>query len=322
MTANATNTGFTAVRTLSNAAYVANFYCQDIAGNLNNTMNVSFTVNVPAAVVETPASGGGGGGGSSVPQLSFSLDKDSFEKTIILNRIAFETIQITNDKKTPQQFTLGIETIEDIIAIDETTFSILAGETKEVELKIVSPKETGIYAGKLIIKGEGKTKVVNIIINVKTDKSLFDITLTVPKSMKVMNPGNNFTAQIDLIQMGIREKIDVTLNYVIKDFDGNTYLQESETIAVLEQKSIQKEFYTENILVGDYVFGVELIYPDGVAVASSQFKVKNKVELLEKENMITIIIILAVAITIIFVITFAMARRYRNMLNKIKKNKT
>ena len=54
--------------------------------------------------------------------------------------------------------------------------------------------------------------------------------------------------------MGIKEKMDVTLNYVIKDFEGNIYLQESETIAVFEQSSIAKEFHktinkTEGLLL-------------------------------------------------------------------------
>jgi hypothetical protein len=38
-----------ATKTLSNANYVSNFYCSDLVGNLNNSMNVSFSVAVPVA---------------------------------------------------------------------------------------------------------------------------------------------------------------------------------------------------------------------------------------------------------------------------------
>ncbi len=316
MTANATSTGHTASQTLSNAAYTSNFYCADIAGNLNNTENVSFTVSVPSG---TAAPSGGGGGGETSVSLSFSLDKTSFEKTIVLNRITFDNVIITNDKATPQQFTLSVGTLGDIIFLDETTFTLLAGESKKIELKIVSPEETGIFAGKLIIKGEGTTKSVNIVVNTKTEKSLFDVTMTIPKIMKVIKQGKNLDAQIDLLQMGLKEKMDVTLNYIIKDFEGNTYLKESETLAVSEQITIQKEFHSANIPTGDYVLGVEVIYPDGVAVASSQFKIEEKTGLGAK-NINIIMVILALAVILVFAVVFIAIRRYRNVLNKLKKH--
>jgi hypothetical protein len=95
--------------------------------------------------------------------------------------------------------------------------------------------------------------------------------------MKTIEPSEILSSQIDLLQMGIKEKMDVTLNYIIKDFSGKVYLSETETIAVENQKTIEKEFYTDGFPEGDYVLGVELIYPDGIAVASSHFKIAGKI---------------------------------------------
>ncbi len=61
LTSNATGTGHTASRTLTNANYILNAYCHDLLGNENNTENVSFRVAVPAAEEEEETSGGGGG---------------------------------------------------------------------------------------------------------------------------------------------------------------------------------------------------------------------------------------------------------------------
>lgn len=54
MTANATNTGFTASKTLSNGDYyVANYYCSNIYGNLNNTESAFFSVSVSSTASST-----------------------------------------------------------------------------------------------------------------------------------------------------------------------------------------------------------------------------------------------------------------------------
>ena len=110
--------------------------------------------------------------------------------------------------------------------------------------------------------------------------------------------------------------MDVTLNYVIKDFSGIVHLTESETLAILDQKSISKEFHTEELVPGDYVLGTELIYADGVAVASSQFKVKSKLGVEIGEIFIIVLIVIASAV---LVVIYLIVRRYRRMLKSMKK---
>ena len=138
--------------------------------------------------------------------------------------------------------------------------------------------------------------------------------------MKSIITGSTLFSQINLLEMGLKENIDVTLHYEIKDFSGNTYMKESETLAVYDQKSINKEFNTEQLPPGDYVLGVELKYSDGVAVASSQFKVREKV--LEKSfNNIILVIILSALIFILTAIILII-KRYNNLKKKLKsKNK-
>ena len=196
--------------------------------------------------------------------------------TLVVNRLEFNTLKISNDGDSNETFSLSVEELEDLIVFEEDTLAINPGESRNVEFEVTAPREPGIYTGKILVISGSKTEEILVVINVKTEKSLFDITIIIPQVMKSMNPGSDLEAQITLLEMGLLEEIDVTLNYIIKDFSGNLLLTESETIAVYDQKVLQKEFETSSLPLGDYVLGVELIYPDGVAVASSQFKVQEK----------------------------------------------
>ncbi|MEA2035931.1 MAG: NosD domain-containing protein [Nanoarchaeota archaeon] len=61
------NTAHTKIATLANAYYEFYVKCNDTIGNvMNESGNISFTVNVQTQVVEGSGSGGGGGGGGSI----------------------------------------------------------------------------------------------------------------------------------------------------------------------------------------------------------------------------------------------------------------
>jgi len=315
LTANVVGTSHTASRTLPYATYSANIYCSDLLGNSDNSKNVLFTITAP----ETPTtvSSGGGGGGAPVyqPAVGFSTNIDSYETSISLNRIEFGKITITNDGDLTEEYSINVQTIGDIISFEENKVTIESKGSRTIEFKVLSPKESGIYTGKIIISVGSKKKEILASVNVKTEKNLFDITLLIPKSSKTISPGSNLQSQINLLEMGLKENIDVTLRYTIKDFEGNVYLTESETIAVYDQKTIEKEFHTEELQSGNYVLGVELIYPDGVAVASSHFQVKEKTL---SNNRLLIYFIFGIVV-IIFSALILGIRKYKSMSKKLKR---
>ena len=67
--------------------------------------------------------------------------------------------------------------------------------------------------------------------------------------------------------------MDVTLNYVIKDYNNRIYLTRSETVLVENQINFKRNFDTGVLPVGSYIVGLELIYPNGVAPSSAHFEV-------------------------------------------------
>lgn len=323
LTANSAGTIHTATATIStDGDYVANYYCADLYGNANNTKNVSFSVAIPVSSPGTGGSTGGGGGGSittTTPAVSdFSVSPPSVERTLAVNRIELGQIEIENNADSSRTFNVKVEVLNSMISFEQNSITVDAKGSGKFEFRITPPDEVGIYTGKIIITAGSMKKEIPVGINVKTEKSLYDIVVTIPKSLKVLSLGENLFAQIDLLQMGIKEKMDVTLNYVVKDFSGKVYLVESETIAVENQKVVEKEFNTDELPAGDYVLGIELIYPDGVAVASSQFQVKEKV-LIEKKNAVMILVLASLAF--ISLVIFLIVRRYRKALKAISKKK-
>ncbi|MEK6758000.1 MAG: hypothetical protein AABX88_02625, partial [Nanoarchaeota archaeon] len=322
------NLSFTDPRILRDGSVCPSTICTEISytgGNLIFNVTQFSVYSAEETPVTTPTTttttGGGGGGGSAavIPPyegLGFSVTPENFEKTIELRRIDFGSITIDNLEDEEKNFDVSVEVLDEIIVFDESSFVIDSKGTKKIEFEIHSPREPGVYTGKIIVSSGNLKKEVLVIINVRTEKGLFDIILTLPKNMKILNVGKNLNVQIDLIQMGLKNKMDVTLNYVIKDFSGNTYWAESETIAVEEQKKLDKEIFTDELKSGDYVLGVELIYPDGVAVASSQFKIKDKLELDINEILMLSLALLLIMVAIVIYMTI---KRYKKATRHLKK---
>jgi hypothetical protein len=103
--------------------------------------------------------------------------------------------------------------------------------------------------------------------------------------------------------MGEQQRIDATLNYIIKDFSGRTYMAESETMMIEGQKTFKKQFYPKNLLPGNYIIGLELVYPNGVATTSAHFSVVSRLqEVLRMYTAGMTIAILALFTTIIMLI--------------------
>ena len=291
-------------------------YCNDTTNNLGNA-SISF---VQSVTTTTTTTGGGGGGGTPTPVVvtpaQFSFSTDSYSTTVSLGKIESDTITLTNGQDSQKDFMLSVETIENIIDLDENSFSLGAGESKEIKFRIIAPEKTGIYPGKIVIISKGVRKEINIVINIKTEKSLFDVTLSIPKNMRVFSAGKILISQINLLQMGIKEKVDVTMNYLIKDFEGNVLLSESETFAVTDEKSLTKEFHTEGMIPGDYVLGVELIYPEGVAVASSQFKIEEGFVFGKKEMILSTLVFVLILVSAL--IGFSI-KKHKKMIKKLKR---
>ena len=256
---------------------------------------------VPSTPAATTASSSGGGGGAAtiynqISDLTFVPDSFSLPETAGIKDS--QKIYITSSALSQVDVSASVVGLEDIIKLSEDIFSIPGGETKILELEILA-NESGILTGKIRFSSGGKISEVPVILNVNSELSLFDVSLDISDASKTINIGENLKAQITLLQAGLQEKRDVKINYLVKDYDGKTYLESSETLAVFKEKTYLHDFNTRDLIEGTYVAGIEVVYSGGIATAGHQFKVASPN--IKSLNLLAIILLL-VAISILAVL--------------------
>jgi hypothetical protein len=230
--------------------------------------------SAPSTHAATPSGGGGGAGPPAPPKkIELKIGPESIKISATAGITTDKTITIENTGETEVEAILST-TLQGIIKFTVDILKLQAGEKTAQEFTITPPKEPGVYTGKIIVVYGNKRIEMPIILNVKSEKILFDVSVDIPDRYINIEPGDKMGSQITLVQVGPQEKADVLVNYAIKDFEGETLLKESETIMVSKQKSYAKEFDTQNLPIGSYILGVEVIYLGGVATASAQFNIQ------------------------------------------------
>ena len=317
---NATNSS------IADGSYTFQVYANDTAGNRNDTENITFSIDttVVDGDGEVSSGGGGGGGGGTVitsdESDSIVITPEEFSINVISGKESQREFIIINNGDKTISLSIGIEGLEEFI--DVVRFIILRpGEQKTIELRI-SSVERGLKVGKIIIRsGTNIIKEYPVVINIKSENFLFDSVITISGLSKIISKGEKLIAQINLLQISPKEKIDVTATYVIKDFSGNIYFEESETFFVLEEKEFIKEFPTGGLPPGKYILGLEIVYPGAFATSSSQFEVKERgfgLPGLTRQQLIAVSFVVIITILVI-VSLFFIIRRTRKFRRKLKK---
>jgi hypothetical protein len=253
-----------------------------------------------------PPSGGGGGGGAALVDENVIVSLSELNFNLVLGTTKEFVVNVSNVAEVVKTVSVSSENLGDILmAVD--SFQLQPGETKELVLKFVSPSEVGSYS---VIVYVGGNPIVTTV-NVRSKELLFDAMIVVPDSFKEISKGQGLEAQVTLLPMGEKDdRVDVTLNYLIKDFAGNIYLIESETILVDSEKNFKKEFNTGSLVGGNYVVALELVYPGGVATSSSHFSVLDRRYVFVDELIILgVLILLIVLVLIIWRVSIILNRR-------------
>ncbi len=251
--------------------------------------------------------GGGGGGGAGVSQITVTPNNVTLNLAVNTNKEQVFVVENTGD--TIFNITVFQNNLDGKIIVSETSFTLSPGETKDLVVTFVASSETGIFSGTLNIGGE----LILVTLNVKTKLLLFDSNIVVLNDDYIVPRGSKLKTSVTLIPMGDKERLDVTLNYVIKDFDGRDYLTRSETVLVEEQVNFQRNFDTGILPIGQYVVGLELIYPNGVAPSSAQFEI-----IAMKETTffgkVVLYLIYAILIILVLIIIFILARLIKQII--------
>lgn len=235
--------------------------CDD--GNLINGDGCSSSCTIEAG-------GGGGGGGGGAGGISISVSPTEINLNLAVNTNQEQKVLVTNTGANTATVTVSQTGLNKMVILpDDVSFSLSAGETKEITFIFVALSEEGIFTGRLTIGG----KQIPVSLNVKSKLLLFDSNIIVLNEDYLVHRGDKLRTAVTLIPLGDKERMDVTLNYVIKDYDDRVYLTRTETVLIEEQVNFRRNFDTGILPLGQYIVGLELVYPNGVAPSSAHFEV-------------------------------------------------
>lgn len=238
--------------------------CDD--GNTVSGDGCSSTCQTEAAA---PPTGGGGG----VVAQNILVNPTEFNINLAINTNVEEQILVTNLGLSSLNLSVFQQNLGGMILLSHTSLGLNPGESKVITVVFVALSQTGIFTGKIKIG----IKEVLVSLNIRTKLLLFDSNIVVLNRDYLVKQGNKLETEVTLIPLGDPSRLDVTLNYVIMNFDSNkTFLTHSETILIEEEVKFRRDFDTGALPVGPYIIGLELIYPNGVAPSSASFEITER----------------------------------------------
>lgn len=254
-----------------------------------------------------PGGGGGGGGGGRVTAGNLTVSPSQFYINILINTNVQKILTVTNIGTASRAVSVTQAGLNNMVIIENTSIILAAGQTREIGLIFVAPNQTGIYNGTIHVG----TIAIPVTLNVLKEFVLFDSNIVVLNNNYQVPQGDALQTEVTLIPMGGPVRMDVTLNYAVKNLNGTIFLTRSETLLVEGQKSIRRDFDTGGLPLGKYIVELELIYPFGVAPSSAHFDVIENVR--DVFSMVVYWIMFVIVLILIVLIILTIIRTIRRM---------
>ena len=233
---------------------------------------------------------GGGGTGTAgsygqsepIPKQEpeiFTINKDTINVKLKQGETKKESFEIMNQGNETFYFMINPIKTENFLKISNRTFELAPGERIEILLDFIARENIlpDLYLGKLIIETQNQQKEILIVMEVESDKSLFDIRTEIDRRYRSIRRGEEVVAKIELFNLGGVDRVDVMMEYIIKDAEGNELLREHEMLAIETKISFLKEFQMPYSLgEGDYALYTRVVYEGEVASSSAWFSIVSK----------------------------------------------
>ena len=228
-------------------------------------------------------SGGGGGGGLLAKiQTNFSVSKNIIKISLKQGETKKETFTIKNIGTSIFDIKTYLDEIKKFKVSpeeNEITTTLNPNEEKNIDIifKALENEIPEIYPHKIRLKGPSVEKEITTIIEVDSAHPLFDVDVNVLPDTKKILAGEEIVMEINLFNVRGFGRVDVTVEYSIKDLQGNLLSTEHETLAVeTEAKFTRKVLVPSNLRPGTYVAFVKVIYADSTGISSDVFEVQAK----------------------------------------------
>ena len=274
-----------------------------------------FTCTAGACVSEGAGGGGGGGGAGGSVAANIIFDPEEFNINLAINTNVEEKIIVTNLGNSELSLSVSQQNLDGLIFLSDNLIELGIGESKTIDVVFIALSQTGIFTGKIIIGG----KTILVSLNIRTKLLLFDSNIVVLNRDYLVRQGDKLETEITLIPFGDPERLDVTLNYVIKDFDEEVFLTHSETLLVEEEVTFRRDFDTGILPIGAYVVGLELVYPNGVAPSSASFTILERAPVsFGAFFFYLLILLLIIAIIVISILIYRWYKKQRENQQNIQ----
>jgi hypothetical protein len=195
---------------------------------------------------------------------------------------------------------LGLQTL---ILLSDKAVTLQPGESKVITIDFLARENTApdLYLGSIKVKGVQIEKELLLAIEVKSKTALFDVIAEIPSTYLYVLPGEQLVANINLLSFGKPQRIDGTLEYIIKDSSGNIILSKNESVALETRASFIKSFeIPADLAYGVYILHVKLTYDRQAASSSAFFTVgKPPVSVLTPSAVYAIIALAALALALL-----------------------
>ena len=267
--------------------------CDD--GNAEAGDGCSATCQTEPPVVDDDDGAGAGGGGVVA---NISVDPDEFNVNLAISTTKEESILVTNLGSSELTVNVRQEGLDSYLILGASNLTMQPGQSSILNVVFVALSDPEIVTGKIIIGG----KTVLVTLNIQSTLLLFDSNIVVLNENFKVEQGDDLETLVTLIPFGDPTRLDVTLDFTIRDFRNQIYLTKSETLLVERQINLERNFETGFLPVGDYVVGLVLKYPNGVAPSSASFEVIEKVPLSIFGRLILFLIILILLVLILIII--------------------
>ncbi len=276
--------------------------------NFNVSHFTAFTAEeTPSSPSNSPSVSSSFGGSGSIkksPEIgvnSMEITPDKFIKILIKQKEKKqESFTIKNTGTINLNINLLIQGIDAFTKINEKSFTLAPGETKKVNLEFngLENKDPNVYTGRILIHGNNLEKAIPVILELESKKPLFDINIKIPEGYSYVKSGQNIPFNVKLLELEELSKVDVNMEYNIKNEEGTTITSSSETIGVEKQADFTKTLtIPENIPKGNYLVYVRVLYSGEVASASESFTVGKKPFTVSQILIYLLIFLLLISVT-------------------------
>ena len=196
-------------------------------------------------------------------------------------------------------------------------------------MRIPETAEKGLHFLKITLSspfGESETESSFQLIKEETKNqiiikfSLFDINVEIPDDYKTIAPGDELLSSIKLVNLGSEGRVDVFLDYEIRDKAENVLSKKKETVAVETQANFVRIFdIPENTSPGKYTLHAKITYGDGkFAEGQNEFEIASKSFFSGFSITHYIILICVILIILISVLVYFFKPKVETLIEKIK----